>query len=396
MAQADYYKALGLLKGASAEDIKKAFRKLAVKYHPDRNPNDKTAEDKFKDINEAYAVLSDPQKKEQYDTFGSSGFHKQYSQEDIFRGFDFGNAYKDMGGGGGAEDIFSRLFGGSFGRGGERGGFRSAPQRGVDHEMELTISFRDAAQGAEKQIAFRRNGQREELKVKIPAGVDNGSKIRISGKGAQGEGGARLLGCVEEGERVGHRVAVGPDDAGEVDVAIGGLLGQRPSADLPPLAGVGGLQVQLLFGSKVGGAPGLALVVEGAEHVELVDVAERSEQLGGLGEPAPGAFHVRVERAGGGVDERIGGAPVEDVAVGLGKEVQVLHLVAQGVQPHQIRGGAGRVEQGQRVLRVALRGLGGRVARGRCEGEQGRETQGHRGEQGESERGQGHGLGCSV
>ena len=189
MAQADYYKALGLVKGASAEDIKKAFRKLAVKYHPDRNPNDKSAEDKFKDINEAYAVLSDPQKKEQYDTFGSSGFHKQYSQEDIFRGFDFGNAYKDMGGGGGAEDIFSRLFGGSFGRGGERGGFRSAPQRGVDHEMELTISFRDAAQGAEKQIAFRRNGQREELKVKIPAGVDNGSKIRISGKGAQGEGG---------------------------------------------------------------------------------------------------------------------------------------------------------------------------------------------------------------
>lgn len=187
MAQTDYYKALGVEKGASADDIKKAFRKLAVKYHPDRNPNDKSAEDKFKEINEAYAVLSDPEKKQQYDTFGSSGFHKQYSQEDIFRGFDFGNAYKDMGGsGGGAEDLFSRLFGGAFGR----GGFRSAPQKGADHEMELTVSFRDAAQGAEKQIAFRRNGQREELKVKIPAGVDNGSKIRISGKGGEGDSGA--------------------------------------------------------------------------------------------------------------------------------------------------------------------------------------------------------------
>jgi curved DNA-binding protein len=191
MANTDYYKALGVDKKATPDEIKKAFRKLAVKYHPDRNPNDKAAEDKFKDINEAYAVLSDPKKKEEYDTYGSSGFHKQYSQEDIFRGFDFGNAYKDMGAGGG-EDIFSRLFGGSFGGGrgqGGRGGFRGGPQRGGDLEMEVEIGFRDAAQGAEKQIAFRRNGQREELKIKIPTGVDNGSKIRISGKGSQGEGG---------------------------------------------------------------------------------------------------------------------------------------------------------------------------------------------------------------
>ncbi|MDA8412413.1 MAG: DnaJ domain-containing protein [Desulfobacteraceae bacterium] len=188
MASTDYYKALGVDKNASPEEIKKAFRKLAVKYHPDRNPNDKAAEDKFKEINEAYAVLSDSKKKEEYDTYGSSGFHKQYSQEDIFRGFDFSNIYKDMGAGGG-EDIFSRLFGAGFGRGGGRGGFRSGPMRGSDLEMEVDIGFRDAAQGAEKQIAFRRGGQREELKVKIPAGVDNGSKIRIAGKGGQGESG---------------------------------------------------------------------------------------------------------------------------------------------------------------------------------------------------------------
>jgi curved DNA-binding protein len=188
MANTDYYKALGVGKNSSPDEIKKAFRKLAVKYHPDRNPDNKAAEDKFKEINEAYAVLSDPKKKEEYDTYGSSGFHKQYSQEDIFRGFDFSNAYKDMGAGG-AEDIFSRLFGGGFSRGGGRGGFRGGPQRGGDLEMEVEIGFRDAAQGAEKQIAFRRGGQREELKIKIPAGVDNGSKIRLSGKGGQGEGG---------------------------------------------------------------------------------------------------------------------------------------------------------------------------------------------------------------
>lgn len=188
MASTDYYKTLGVDKNASADEIKKAFRKLAVKYHPDRNPNDKGAEDRFKEINEAYAVLSDPKKKEEYDTYGSSGFHKHYSQEDIFRGFDFSNVYRDMGAGGG-EDIFSRLFGGGFGRGGGRGGFRNMPQRGDDLEMELEIGFREAAQGAEKQVSFRRSGQREELKVRIPAGVDNGSRIRLSGKGGQGGSG---------------------------------------------------------------------------------------------------------------------------------------------------------------------------------------------------------------
>ncbi len=188
MAQADYYKVLGVEKNSTPDDIKKAFRKLAVKYHPDRNPGDKSAEDKFKELNEAYAVLSDPQKKEQYDTYGSSGFHKQYSQEDIFRNFDFGGTFRDMGMGGG-DDIFSRIFGGG-GRGGRRG-FNAGPQKGTDHEMETDISFRDAALGAEKVIAFRRNSVREELKVKIPAGVENGSKIRITGKGGQGGAGGQ-------------------------------------------------------------------------------------------------------------------------------------------------------------------------------------------------------------
>ena len=186
MAQKDYYEALGVAKDASADDIKKAFRKLAVKYHPDRNQGDTAAEEKFKEINEAYAVLSDPEKRKKYDTFGSSDFHQQYSQEDIFRNFDFSGTFKDMGMGGG-DDIFSRLFGGAFRRAG--GGFRRGPQKGTDLSLEVTVTFREAALGAEKLVAFRRNGTREELKVKIPAGVDNGSRIRISGKGSDGENG---------------------------------------------------------------------------------------------------------------------------------------------------------------------------------------------------------------
>jgi curved DNA-binding protein len=185
MAHTDYYKVLGVDKKASPDEIKKAFRRLAVRYHPDRNPSDTSAEETFKQINEAYAVLSDPQKKEQYDTCGSSGFHRQFSQEDIFRGFDFTNAYKDMGTAGG-EDIFSRMFGGAF----SRGGLRRSPQKGGDLELQTDISFRDAVHGAEKLVAFRRNGTREELKVRIPAGVDNGSRIRIAGKGGQGGDGS--------------------------------------------------------------------------------------------------------------------------------------------------------------------------------------------------------------
>lgn len=188
MAQKDYYESLGIKKDASADEIKKSFRKLAVKFHPDRNQGDSAAEEKFKEINEAYAVLSDPEKRKQYDTFGSTGFHQQYSQEDIFKGFDFSGTFKDMGMGGG-DDIFSRLFGGAFRRGGGGMGFNRGPRPGGDLSMEVDVGFREAAQGIEKLVAFRRNGVREELKVKIPAGVDNGSRIRIAGKGSAGENG---------------------------------------------------------------------------------------------------------------------------------------------------------------------------------------------------------------
>ncbi len=184
MAGRDYYEVLGLQKGASPEAIKKAYRKLAVKYHPDKNPGDKAAEDKFKEINEAYAVLSDPQKKGQYDQFGAAGFHQRFSQEDIFRGFDVGDLFKDKGFG--TEDIFSRIFGGG---GFRAGGFAGGRRKGEDFSMELSISFRDAYAGVEKRVAFMRDGRREELSVKVPAGIEDGARLRLHGKGGGGNGG---------------------------------------------------------------------------------------------------------------------------------------------------------------------------------------------------------------
>ncbi|GFO67718.1 integrase [Geomonas limicola] len=200
MAQRDYYEVLGVKKGASIEELKRAYRKLAVKYHPDKNPGDKQAEERFKEINEAYAVLSDPKKKEQYDQFGSTNFHERFSQEDIFRGFDVGDMFKDQGFG--SDDIFSRLFGDAMRRqrgarqgGGPRhggmGGMGGMGVKGDDYNMEVSVTFRDAYDGAEKRIAYLRDGVREELSVKVPAGIEDGAKLRVAGKGGAGRmGGA--------------------------------------------------------------------------------------------------------------------------------------------------------------------------------------------------------------
>jgi curved DNA-binding protein len=191
MAQRDYYEVLGIKKGASIEEIKRAYRKLAVKYHPDKNPGDKEAEERFKEINEAYAVLSDPKKKEQFDNFGSSNFHQRFSQEDIFKGFDVGDLFKDQGFG--TDDIFSRIFGQMRGHrgGGPGAGHGRMAARGEDFTMEIKVSLRDAYHGGEKRVAFKRDGVREELSVKIPAGIESGAKLRVAGRGAAGRmGGA--------------------------------------------------------------------------------------------------------------------------------------------------------------------------------------------------------------
>lgn len=187
----DYYEILGVSKSASADDIKRSYRKLALKYHPDRNKGDKASEDKFKEISEAYAVLSDPQKKQQYDMYGSTGFHQRYSTDDIFQGADFSSIFKDLnfgGGGSGFDSIFSTLFGGGAHGGGGRGGFRGQSAKGQDVEYDLTVSFMEAYAGAEKRIVFSlNNGQQVDLKVRIPAGIKEGGKLRVQGKGAQSQ-----------------------------------------------------------------------------------------------------------------------------------------------------------------------------------------------------------------
>ena len=183
MAQRDYYEVLGVKKGASVDEIKKAYRKLAVKYHPDKNQGDKQAEERFKEINEAYAVLSDPKKKEEFDRFGSNNFHQRYSQEDIFRGFNVDDMFRGQGFG--TDDIFSRIFGDAMRR--QRGGGPGRmAAKGEDFSMEIQITFRDAYDGAEKRIAFMRAGVREELSVKIPAGIESGAKLRVAGRGGPG------------------------------------------------------------------------------------------------------------------------------------------------------------------------------------------------------------------
>jgi curved DNA-binding protein len=194
MAAKDYYETLGVNKKATDEEIKRAYRKMAMKYHPDRNPNKKEAEERFKEINEAYAVLSDQEKRKQYDTFGAEGFRQRFTQEDIFRGFDF-------------DEILSGLFGGRGrresrfgGRGGfdfgdffsGQGGYQDTgrmPQRGEDILYELPISLEEVASGGEKRVSYRKNGKIEEVSVRIPKGIPTGKKLRLAGKGMQGRNG---------------------------------------------------------------------------------------------------------------------------------------------------------------------------------------------------------------
>lgn len=179
----DYYQTLGLSKGASDQDIKSAYRKLALKYHPDRNKGDKAAEAKFKEISEAYAVLSDPQKKQQYDTYGDSGFHQRYSTDDIFRGTDFGTIFNEFGFGN-FDNIFDRMFGGGAGHGGGRR--RGAAYQGQDLEYEVEISFDEAYRGSTREIRYQVPGAgSQSLQLKIPRGVKSGGRLRVAGKGGR-------------------------------------------------------------------------------------------------------------------------------------------------------------------------------------------------------------------
>jgi DnaJ-class molecular chaperone len=198
----DYYKVLGVSRGATAEEIQKSYRKLAKKYHPDANPDDKTAQKKFKEVQHAYDVLGDEKKRKLYDQFGpefenvAKGGGPQWSSQvpPGYQDFDFSQAFG--GGRSGGEGVppdleellrqFTGGGGGGFEFGGaqpRRRGRRAAAQPGADVLHEVEIPFRTAVMGGEVNLRIHRNGKAETLAVKIPAGIDDGKTIRLRGQG---------------------------------------------------------------------------------------------------------------------------------------------------------------------------------------------------------------------
>jgi molecular chaperone DnaJ len=167
----DFYEVLGVSKDATKDQIKDTYRKLAMQFHPDRNKSPE-AEEKFKQISEAYAVLSDDQKRQQYDTLGKQGFDQRYTEEDIFRGADFNDIFRDIGGGG-FNDIFRMFFGGG-GFGESR--YSERTNRGQDLLYELNITLEESTKGAQKEIEVPRT---ERCDVCGGSGAAPGSQARI-------------------------------------------------------------------------------------------------------------------------------------------------------------------------------------------------------------------------
>lgn len=193
MAKQDYYALLNVTRSATEDEIKKAYRKLAIQFHPDRNPNDKKAEEKFKEITEAYETLGDPKKREMYDKFGHTQGGNPFAGAGAGGPFGggFGRTYSGGGPGGGDPfqdifgDVFSEVFGAS--KTGAQGRQRQRPQKGADLRYTLSITLEEAASGCEKVISFlRHSGAKEEnakLAVTVPAGVKENQKLKLTGEG---------------------------------------------------------------------------------------------------------------------------------------------------------------------------------------------------------------------
>ena len=202
----DYYEVLGVSKTATDAEIKKAYRKLAMKYHPDYNPGDKEAEEKFKEINEANEVLSDPKKRQLYDQYGFAGVDPNYAAQNGggpggpggFGGFSgFGGDGVDLG------DIFGDIFGGGFGGfgGSSRTANPNAPRKGQDIRVRITLTFDEAVHGCKKNITITRQQEctechgsgtiavKKTLEANVPAGIDDDQGFRLSGMGNAGTNG---------------------------------------------------------------------------------------------------------------------------------------------------------------------------------------------------------------
>ncbi|MGD2041708.1 MAG: J domain-containing protein [Anaerolineae bacterium] len=250
----DYYKILGVDKSATEKEIKQAFRRLARKHHPDVNPNDKDSEERFKEINEAYEVLSDPEKRSKYDQLGSDWQRWQHAGgtpgdfdwsrwtsggpgERVHVRYGTPEDLQDLFGGGSAfSDFFTEIFGGTGGAPGG-GGFQYEvrPQRGRDYEQPIEISLQEAYHGTERVL--NKDGQR--LEVKIPAGARSGTRVRMSGQGGAGAAGGKA------GDLY-LRVAVSPDPRFE---RKGDDLHSTVPVDLFTLVLGGQLRVPTMTGS---------------------------------------------------------------------------------------------------------------------------------------------------
>lgn len=184
MAKKDYYDVLGIGRSADEKEIKRAYRRLAKKYHPDTNPGDKQAEQKFKEVTEAYNVLSDAEKKKLYDQYGFAAFEEGFGKNDSYQEYHFTGG--DMG------DIFGDFFGDMFHRdGGSTFHFHNSSfrQKGADAHADIQISFDEAVAGCDKVFRLQdESGKTSSVQVHIPAGIDEGQSVRLKGKGASGAG----------------------------------------------------------------------------------------------------------------------------------------------------------------------------------------------------------------
>ena len=167
----DYYEILGVDRSVSESDLKKAFKRLAIKYHPDKNPGNKEAEEKFKEAAEAYEVLSDQAKRQTYDQFGHQGVNSNFGQSG-FQNVDINDIFNNIFG----DEIFGDIFGDIFGRAGTR-----RPPRGRNIQMAYEMTLEEAVFG--KDVEIRLPNSNKKVSVNIPAGVDTGNKIRLSGEG---------------------------------------------------------------------------------------------------------------------------------------------------------------------------------------------------------------------